>query len=68
MRLFARLGFEFIASQSFAKNFGLYNERVGTLNVVCDSPEQADAVLSQIKRIIRPMYSVRPSQSPSVSS
>ena len=32
------------APQSFAKNFGLYGERVGTLSVVCASPEQAERV------------------------
>ena len=47
-------------AQSFAKNFGLYGERVGTLSVVCADTEQAERVLSQLKLIIRPMYSSPP--------
>jgi len=49
-----------LLAQSFAKNFGLYGERVGTLSVVCSGDEQASKVLSQLKLIIRPMYSSPP--------
>lgn len=49
-----------LLAQSFAKNFGLYGERVGTLSVVTQSQDQADRVLSQLKLIIRPMYSSPP--------
>ncbi|KAH8078208.1 transferase [Aureococcus anophagefferens] len=45
---------------SFAKNFGLYGERVGTLSVVCKDTEEVERVMSQLKRIIRPMYSSPP--------
>ena len=47
-------------AQSFAKNFGLYGERVGTFSVVCGDSDQAAKVLSQLKLIIRPMYSSPP--------
>eukprot|EP00614_Pseudopedinella_elastica_P015152 CAMPEP_0172583742 /NCGR_PEP_ID=MMETSP1068-20121228/3303_1 /TAXON_ID=35684 /ORGANISM="Pseudopedinella elastica, Strain CCMP716" /LENGTH=321 /DNA_ID=CAMNT_0013377639 /DNA_START=303 /DNA_END=1265 /DNA_ORIENTATION=- len=47
-------------AQSFAKNFGLYGERVGTFSVVCGDSGQAAKVLSQLKLIIRPMYSSPP--------
>lgn len=49
----------FIAS-SFSKNFGLYNERVGALTAVAKVPESAAAVLSQLKTIIRAVYSNPP--------
>ncbi|CAM9111407.1 unnamed protein product, partial [Discosporangium mesarthrocarpum] len=46
--------------QSFAKNFGLYGERIGALSVVCKDPEEAARVSSQLKIVIRPMYSNPP--------
>jgi len=50
----------FLVTQSFAKNFGLYGERVGTLHVGCADGEEAKRVLSQLKILIRPMYSNPP--------
>jgi aspartate aminotransferase len=47
-------------AQSFAKNFGLYGERVGCLSVVCNDPDEAARVESQLKILIRPMYSNPP--------
>jgi len=47
-------------AQSFAKNFGLYGERAGTLSAVCASAEEAKKVESQLKILIRPMYSNPP--------
>jgi len=47
-------------SQSFAKNFGLYGERVGTLSVLTGGDEERERVLSQLKLIVRPMYSSPP--------
>jgi len=60
IRYFVKEGFELLAAQSFAKNFGLYNERAGTINIVCSSQSQAQAVLSQMKMVIRPNYSNPP--------
>jgi len=60
MRLFARMGFEFFVCQSFAKNLGLYGERIGMMHVVTQDEAVATAVLSQIKMVIRPMYSSPP--------
>jgi aspartate/tyrosine/aromatic aminotransferase len=60
IRLFADAGLDMMVCQSFAKNAGLYNERVGTFNVVTQSAEAADRVLSRIKQVIRPMYSNPP--------
>ena len=60
LRQFVDEGHSMLLSQSFAKNFGLYGERVGTLSVVCADKAEADRVLSQLKLIIRPMYSSPP--------
>jgi len=60
LRLFVSEGHNVVLAQSFAKNFGLYGERTGTLSVVCNSPEERSAVMSQLKIIIRPMYSSPP--------
>lgn len=59
-RHFINQGMEMIVCQSFAKNLGLYGERVGLLHFVCDTPGQAANVLSQLKMEIRPMYSSPP--------
>merc|ERR1719498_1105725 len=60
-RLFANeLNFEMFMCQSFAKNLGLYGERIGMVHIVCASAEHAKAVLSQMKLVVRPMYSNPP--------
>jgi len=60
VRLFAEMGFEMYMCQSFAKNLGLYGERIGMLHVLCKGESEAKAVLSQLKLVIRPMYSSPP--------
>jgi len=60
IRTFVEAGHSFLLAQSFAKNFGLYGERAGTLSVVCKDKAEAATVLSQLKLIIRPMYSSPP--------
>ena len=60
IRKFVADGHQIILAQSFAKNFGLYGERVGTLSVVCASKEEKDRVESQLKVLVRPMYSNPP--------
>ncbi|CAH8599029.1 unnamed protein product [Heterobilharzia americana] len=49
-----------LITQSYAKNMGLYGERVGAFTLLCSSEEEAERCLSQIKIIIRPMYSNPP--------
>ncbi|KAJ2598668.1 aspartate transaminase aat1 [Coemansia sp. RSA 1721] len=49
-----------VLSQSFAKNMGLYGERVGTFSVVTADSAERDRVLSQIKILVRPLYSNPP--------
>jgi aspartate aminotransferase len=46
--------------QSFAKNFGLYGERAGNLNIVCSDESEAKRVQSRLKTFARPMYSNPP--------
>mmetsp|Transcript_48606 Transcript_48606/g.113829 ORF Transcript_48606/g.113829 Transcript_48606/m.113829 type:complete len:408 (-) Transcript_48606:99-1322(-) len=60
IRYFLSEGFEMFMCQSFAKNLGLYGERIGMLHVVCDTAAQSKSVLSQLKLVIRPMYSSPP--------
>lgn len=49
-----------LLAQSFAKNFGLYGERCGTLSIVCANADEKARILSQLKLVIRPMYSSPP--------
>lgn len=60
LRLFVEDGHYPIVAQSFAKNFGLYGERAGALSIVCASKEECVRVESQLKILIRPMYSNPP--------
>lgn len=60
VREFVRRGFQLFLSQSFAKNMGLYGERTGALHVVCANPDSAERVLSQLKIVVRGMYSSPP--------
>ncbi len=57
---FVAAGFDFFVSTSFSKSFSLYGERVGALSVLCESKEEADRVLSQLKIVIRTNYSNPP--------
>ncbi|KAA1139023.1 aspartate transaminase aat1 [Puccinia graminis f. sp. tritici] len=59
-RYFVSQGLDIVLSQSFAKNMGLYGERVGAFSVVCSSPEEKSKVESQVKILVRPMYSNPP--------
>jgi len=60
VRQFIKEGHYPLVCQSFAKNFGLYGERVGALHFVTSSSEQKKILDSQIKITIRPMYSNPP--------
>uniref|UniRef100_A0A672SG99 Aspartate aminotransferase n=1 Tax=Sinocyclocheilus grahami TaxID=75366 RepID=A0A672SG99_SINGR len=57
VRYFIEQGHNVLLSQSFAKNMGLYGERVGGFTVVCKDAEEAKRVESQLKILIRPIYS-----------
>jgi len=60
VRLFAEQGLELFVCQSFAKNMGLYGERAGCFHILCNDENIVNTVSSQVKRIIRPMYSNPP--------
>ncbi|MCI6796951.1 MAG: aspartate/tyrosine/aromatic aminotransferase, partial [Succinatimonas sp.] len=51
---------EMLIASSFSKNFGLYNERVGVLTVVCKDTETASRVFSQLKISVRTAISNPP--------
>ncbi|XP_076118318.1 aspartate aminotransferase, mitochondrial [Alosa pseudoharengus] len=60
VRHFIEQGHNIVLSQSFAKNMGLYGERVGGFTVVCKDADEAKRVESQLKILIRPIYSNPP--------
>jgi aspartate/tyrosine/aromatic aminotransferase len=60
IRLFVSKGLHPIVTQSFAKNMGLYGERVGAIHVVTGSSENASAVLSNLAIISRRSFSNPP--------
>jgi len=60
LRHFVAEGHDVILAQSYAKNFGLYGERIGCLSMVGKNAEEAERLLSQLKILIRPTYSNPP--------
>jgi len=61
VRLFVKDGHkEMLLAQSFAKNMGLYGERVGLFSMVCANTAEKARVDSQVKILVRPMYSNPP--------
>ena len=60
IRIFVGDGHRVACAQSFAKNMGLYGQRIGCLSVLCASEDEAAAVESQLKQVARPMYSNPP--------
>lgn len=60
VRKFIDDGHNIVLSQSFAKNMGLYGERVGAFSVVAKDAEEKARVDSQLKIIVRPLYSNPP--------
>ncbi|EXJ82446.1 aspartate aminotransferase [Capronia epimyces CBS 606.96] len=68
VRLFIEQGHGLVLAQSFAKNMGLYGERVGAFSVVTESAEEKKRVDSQIKILVRPLYSNPPVHGARVAS
>ncbi|KAG8905689.1 aspartate transaminase aat1 [Tulasnella sp. 403] len=68
LRYFVEQGHQVATSQSFAKNMGLYGERVGAFSLTAASAEERARVDSQLKIIIRPMYSNPPLHGARVAS
>ena len=60
VRLFYKAGIQFLVAQSFAKNAGLYGERIGALHIVCKSPAVAANIKSNVDWLARSSYSNPP--------
>lgn len=61
VRYFASRGVPMLVCQSFAKNAGLYGERVGALHIISPTKEAADRVRSQLSVLQRSEISNPPS-------
>lgn len=57
LRAFAKENKELLVASSYSKNFGMYNERVGAFTVVAADEDTANRAFSQVKTIIRTLYS-----------
>lgn len=60
VRTFLSDGHKIALAQSFAKNMGLYGERVGLFSLTTLDTDEAARILSQLKIIARGMYSNPP--------
>ncbi|MHC4525020.1 MAG: amino acid aminotransferase [Planctomycetota bacterium] len=61
LRILAAAVDETVICSSFSKNFGLYKERVGAVTLKAASKETIDKAFSNLKTIIRRIYSNPPS-------
>jgi len=68
VRAFSEYGLEFLTCSSFSKNFGLYQDRVGTLHVVCKNADESGRILSQLKTLVRTNYSNPPAHGGAIVS
>ncbi|MDG3088202.1 aspartate/tyrosine/aromatic aminotransferase [Vibrio hannami] len=66
LRIFAEYNKEMLIASSFSKNFGLYNERVGAFTLVAEDQDTAITAFSQVKAIIRSIYSNPPAHGSAV--
>ncbi|OFC62671.1 amino acid aminotransferase [Candidatus Erwinia dacicola] len=66
LRSFAATHQELIVCSSYSKNFGLYNERVGTFTLVAADAGVVDTAFSQVKATIRANYSNPPAHGAAV--
>lgn len=66
LRIFAKFNQEILVASSFSKNFGLYNERVGAFTLVSSQADIAATAFSQVKAIIRSIYSNPPAHGAAV--
>ncbi|KAI1319497.1 aminotransferase [Xylariaceae sp. FL0255] len=60
LRHFVDEGHNVCLAQSFAKNMGLYGERVGAFSILAADAEEKKRIDSQIKILVRPLYSNPP--------
>ncbi|MFD0965810.1 amino acid aminotransferase [Seminibacterium arietis] len=57
LRTFAANHKELLIASSYSKNFGLYKERAGAFTLVAESEAIAATALTQVKSIVRTLYS-----------
>ena len=57
LRVFLKHNTELLIASSYSKNFGMYNERVGAFTLVAEDEETSARAHSQVKTIIRTLYS-----------
>ncbi|MDO5285602.1 MAG: amino acid aminotransferase [Actinomycetia bacterium] len=57
---FLAAGQNLLLATSFSKSFSLYGERVGAFTAVCSDAAEARRVLSQVKIVVRTLYSNPP--------
>ena len=60
MRQFVKDGHQIALAQSYSKNMGLYGERAGAFSLINSSKDEAERTMSQLKILIRPLYSNPP--------
>lgn len=58
--MFVDDGHRVLLAQSYSKNMGLYGHRLGCMSVLTDSREEAEAIQSQLKILVRPIWSNPP--------
>lgn len=61
VREWLQFGQEMLVAYSCSKNFSLYNERVGALYILTENSAAKRKVGSQLKRVVRALYSNPPS-------
>lgn len=60
LHIFLKTNEELIIANSYSKNFGLYNDRIGALTIITKNKKIANIILTQLKNIIRSHYSNPP--------
>ena len=60
LRMFTEYCDEILVASSFSKNFGIYGERTGAFTLVAKTSDIAATAFSQVKSIIRVIYSNPP--------
>lgn len=68
LHLFCKKNIELIVCNSYSKNFGLYNERVGACTVITNNSNNIKNISSQLRSIIRANYSNPPAHGASIVS
>lgn len=68
LHIFCKKNMELIVCNSYSKNFGLYNERIGACTIIAKNNKNSENILSQLRSIIRANYSNPPAHGASIIS